>query len=139
MNNQFTGSGAWNDCLTALEQATPVIEAIAVTDYYVTERTGGFDSADRDAARRACGDVGALGRQRPDAGQVQVEDGTTFALSQHLHALADPERASFAGRVGAGITDLLMNALTRQRGAPHEGESEDWLRPSTLRGTGDRL
>jgi hypothetical protein len=40
-----------------------------------------------------------------------VEDGTTFALSQHLQALADAERTSFAGRIGAGITDLLMNAL----------------------------
>ena len=40
-----------------------------------------------------------------------VEDGAAFALSQHVHALADAERTSFAGRVGAGITDLLMNAL----------------------------
>lgn len=40
-----------------------------------------------------------------------VEEGTTFALSQHLQALADAERTSFAGRIGAGITDLLMNAL----------------------------
>lgn len=40
-----------------------------------------------------------------------IEDGTTFVLSQHLQALADAERTSFAGRVGAGITDLLMNAL----------------------------
>ncbi len=37
MNNQFSGPNAWNDYLTALEQATPVIEAIAVTDYYVTD------------------------------------------------------------------------------------------------------
>ena len=40
-----------------------------------------------------------------------VEDGATFALSQHIQALADAERTSFAGRVGAGVTDLLMNAL----------------------------
>jgi len=40
-----------------------------------------------------------------------IEGGTTFALSQHLRALADAERTSFAGRIGAGITDLLMNAL----------------------------
>jgi hypothetical protein len=40
-----------------------------------------------------------------------VEDGAAFTLSQHLHALADAERTSFAGRVGAWITDLLMNAL----------------------------
>jgi hypothetical protein len=40
-----------------------------------------------------------------------VEDGTPFTLSSHLHALADAERTAFAGRVGAGVTDLLMNAL----------------------------
>jgi hypothetical protein len=40
-----------------------------------------------------------------------IEDGTNFALSQHLQALADAERTSFAGRIGAGIADLLMNAL----------------------------
>ena len=37
MNNQFTGPTAWEDYLSALEVAVPVIEAIAVTDYYVTE------------------------------------------------------------------------------------------------------
>ena len=37
MNNQFTGPTAWEDYLSALEGAAPVIEAIAVTDYYVTE------------------------------------------------------------------------------------------------------
>ena len=37
MNNQFTGPTAWEDYLAALESATPLIEAIAVTDYYVTE------------------------------------------------------------------------------------------------------
>ena len=37
MNNQFTGPTAWDDYLTALEGATPLIEAIAVTDYYVTD------------------------------------------------------------------------------------------------------
>ena len=37
MNNQFSGPTAWEDYLTALEQSTPVIQAIAVTDYYVTD------------------------------------------------------------------------------------------------------
>jgi hypothetical protein len=40
-----------------------------------------------------------------------VDNGTTFALSQYIHSLADSERTSFAGRIGAGVTDLLMNAL----------------------------
>lgn len=37
MNNQFSGPNAWDDYLTTLEQATPVIEAIAVTDFCVTD------------------------------------------------------------------------------------------------------
>ena len=37
MNNQFSGPNAWTDYLSAFEQATPVIEAIAVTGYYVTD------------------------------------------------------------------------------------------------------
>ena len=37
INDQFSGPNAWDEYLTALEQATPVIEAVAVTDYYVTE------------------------------------------------------------------------------------------------------
>jgi hypothetical protein len=37
MNNQFNGIKAWDDYLSALEAATPTIEAIAVTDYYVTD------------------------------------------------------------------------------------------------------
>jgi hypothetical protein len=36
-NNQFKGPNAWGDYLTRLEQATPVIRAIAVTDYYCTD------------------------------------------------------------------------------------------------------
>lgn len=40
-----------------------------------------------------------------------IEDGPVFALTQHINSLADAERTAFAGRVGAGVTDLLMNAL----------------------------
>jgi hypothetical protein len=37
MNSQFSGPNAWDDYLSALERATPVIEAIAVTDYCITD------------------------------------------------------------------------------------------------------
>lgn len=43
--------------------------------------------------------------------EYMVADGAAFALSPDLSALADAERSAFAGRVGAGVTDLLMNAL----------------------------
>jgi hypothetical protein len=37
MNNQFSGPTAWDDYLAALENAVPAIEAVAVTDYYITD------------------------------------------------------------------------------------------------------
>ena len=40
-----------------------------------------------------------------------VADGAVFSLSSYVNCLADSERTSFAGHVGAGITDILMNAL----------------------------
>lgn len=36
-NDQFKGPTAWQDYLASLEQAKPVIRAIAVTDYYCTD------------------------------------------------------------------------------------------------------
>ena len=37
LNDQFKGPTAWEDYLSALEEAKPTIKAIAVTDYYVTD------------------------------------------------------------------------------------------------------
>ncbi|TIU22386.1 MAG: ATP-binding protein, partial [Mesorhizobium sp.] len=37
LNNQFGAADPWGSYLTTLEGLTPKIEAIAVTDYYVTE------------------------------------------------------------------------------------------------------
>lgn len=37
LNNQFGGGSAWDTYLNALEAATPKIEALAVTDYYLTD------------------------------------------------------------------------------------------------------
>jgi hypothetical protein len=40
-----------------------------------------------------------------------IADGRAFGLSPAIGFLADAERSAFAGRIGAGITDLVMNAL----------------------------
>jgi hypothetical protein len=37
LNNHFGGTDAWTKYLTTLESVTPKIEAIAVTDYYITD------------------------------------------------------------------------------------------------------
>ena len=43
--------------------------------------------------------------------EILIADGPMFALSPYLASLADAERTHFAARMGAGITDLYMNAL----------------------------
>ena len=40
-----------------------------------------------------------------------IEDGSAFSLSENFQHLADAESSAFAGSVGAGVTDLLMNEL----------------------------
>lgn len=50
LNNQFGGADPWGDYLSALEARTPLIEAIAATDYYVTdtyEQILGYKAANR--------------------------------------------------------------------------------------------
>lgn len=37
LNNQFGGGSPWDTYLTNLESVTPKIEALAVTDYYLTD------------------------------------------------------------------------------------------------------
>lgn len=37
LNDQFKGTEAWEEYLTAVEALTPKLEALAVTDYYVTD------------------------------------------------------------------------------------------------------
>jgi hypothetical protein len=43
--------------------------------------------------------------------ELLIPEGATFELSPLITALADSERSGFAGRVGAGMTDLVMNSL----------------------------
>src|ERR1700704_6553471 len=49
MNNQYRGPTAWDDYLSALEAATPTMQAIAVTDYYF------IDTYQEILKRRAAG------------------------------------------------------------------------------------
>ena len=67
----------------------------------------------RTLTLRAAPDVLLAQWARSQLTQVEflVTDGASFELSPFITALADAERSGFAGRVGAGITDLLMNAL----------------------------
>jgi len=43
--------------------------------------------------------------------EVLIANGPAFGLSPTIRSLADAERSAFAGRVGAGMADLVMNVL----------------------------
>lgn len=70
--------------------------------------------------------------------RILVADGNEFALTDHLTSLVDSERSTFAGRVGAGTTDLYMNA--HGYGCEIIAEKVDFLgRPKTAEGEGPEL
>ncbi len=84
MNNQFTGSSAWEDYITALEIASPTIEALAVTDYYVTktyERVIEYKNQDR------LSDVGLI---FPNI-EVRLDVATARGGFVNLHLFVSPE------------------------------------------------
>ena len=57
------------------------------------------------------GTAGRWGRSALVEVEFLIANGRAFGLSPVIGSLADAERSAFAGRVGAGITDLVMNAL----------------------------
>lgn len=104
MNNQFSGPNAWDDYLTALEQATPIIEAIAVTDYYVTDTY-------REILRHR--DVGRL----PNAAlifpnvEVRLDVATSKGGFVNLHLFVSPEDPQHLDELQRLLSRLQFNAM----------------------------
>jgi hypothetical protein len=84
MNNQFGGPKSWADYLSALEAATPVIEAIAVTDYYVT------DTYERVLAEKTNGRLPAVQLVFPNI-ELRLDVATSRGGFVNLHLFVSPE------------------------------------------------
>lgn len=84
MNNQFTGPTAWEDYLSALERATPLIEAIAVTDYYVT------DTYERVLQHKADGRLPKATLIFPNV-ELRLDVATAKGGFVNLHLFVSPE------------------------------------------------
>lgn len=104
MNNQFSGPIAWNDYLTALEQATPVIEAIAVTDYYVT------DTYEEVLRHKAAGRLPAAKLVFPSV-ELRLDVSTAKGGFVNLHLFVSPEDPQHVDELQRLLTRLQFNVM----------------------------
>ena len=84
LNNQFTGSDAWNQYLTKLEQAQPVIEAVGATDYYT------LATYERLIAEKAKGRIANVGLVLPNI-EMRLVTGTMRGRAVNIHLLVSPD------------------------------------------------
>lgn len=84
MNDQFAGPSAWDDYIAALEAASPTIEALAVTDYYVTE------TYQRVLEFKHAGRLPNVGLIFPNV-EVRLDVATSKGGFVNLHLFVSPE------------------------------------------------
>lgn len=84
LNDQFKGPDAWNAYLTKIEEATPTIRAIGVTDYYST------DTYEAVLAARDAGRIQNCDLIFPNV-EMRLGLGTVKGRWVNLHLLVSPE------------------------------------------------
>lgn len=84
LNNQFTGSDAWDQYLRKLEQAQPVIEAVGVTDYY------SLATYERLVTEKAKGRISNVHLVFPNI-EMRLVTGTMRGRAVNIHLLVSPD------------------------------------------------
>jgi hypothetical protein len=102
LNDQFRGSSTWTDYLTALETATPRIEAIAVTDYYVTDT---YEEVSRLRLAKRLPDVRLIFPNIELRLDVAARSGFV-----NIHLLVSPEDPDHIAEIRRILTRLQFNA-----------------------------
>jgi hypothetical protein len=103
LNDQFGSGDPWGSYLTTLESITPKIEAIAVTDYYVTD---GYEEVLR---RRAAGRIPDVQLIFPNI-EVRLDVAARSGFV-NLHLLVSPEDPDHLAEVRRILTRLQFNAF----------------------------
>src|SRR3954470_9055342 len=104
MNNQFAGPNSWGNYLTALEQAMPVIEAIAVTDYYVT------DTYEEVLRHKAAGRLPATKLIFPNV-ELRLDVATAKGGFVNLHLFVSPEDPNHLEELQRLLSRLQFNVM----------------------------
>ncbi|MDH3999453.1 MAG: hypothetical protein OET90_11530 [Desulfuromonadales bacterium] len=104
MNNQFSGPHAWDEYLTALEKASPAIEAVAVTDYYVT------DTYEEVQNHRAAGRLPAVKLVFPNV-ELRLDVATAKGGFVNLHLFGSPEDPAHIDELQRLLSRLQFNVM----------------------------
>ncbi|HGM8383640.1 TPA: TrlF family AAA-like ATPase [Pseudomonas aeruginosa] len=102
LNNQFGGGSAWDTYLENLEAATPKIEALAVTDYYLT------DTYEEVLSHKAAGRLPNVQLIFPNVElRLDVAAKTGFV---NLHLLVSPEDSNHVAELHRILQRLQFQA-----------------------------
>lgn len=104
LNDQFRGPNGWGDYLTALERATPTIEAVAVTDYYVT------DTYEEVLRQKAAGRLPAAKLIFPNV-ELRLDVATARGGFVNLHLFVSPEDPQHLDELRRLLSRLQFNAM----------------------------
>ena len=102
LNDQFKGPSAWEDYLSTLERATPTIEAIAITDYYVT------DTYERVLEHKQRGRLRAVNLVFPNV-ELRLDVAARRGFV-NIHLLVSPEDSDHVERLQSFLSRLHFDA-----------------------------
>src|SRR5690242_15580028 len=103
LNDQFTGSDAWNQYLTKLEQAQPVIEAVGVTDYYT------LATYELLVAEKAKGRISNVHLVFPNI-EMRLVTGTVKGGAVNIHLLVSPDDSNHVIEAKRFLARLTFSA-----------------------------